>query len=656
MKTNIIKKYFLIIITVFFFTAYVSGQKKIEKARDFKENYQYSNALAMYTDYYKQKSPRKSTDIRDIAHCYVMMNDLKSAQDWLTKINSFSIYNSEDILNYAFSLKSLGHYDDAIVQYRRLADIFPEDAEKVPGWIEECYEAKNWIANPSFHETKNVEFLNSENSDFGLIHFKNGYIFSSDRTIQGKNYQTEDIFGWTGNPYLKLFYASDSDIENPEIIDVINSNFHNGPGVYDFSNDILYYTVTSLKKQKSRMPVNSDPTEFEDYLETENYVNRLEIFYSKLENNKWSDVKPFEFNKAEEYSVGHPAVSPDGKILYFASDMPGGYGKSDLYFCIKQVDGSWSTPVNAGNKINTHGKEGFPVVDSTGRLYFSSDGLPGMGGLDIFQSTGEKENWSSPLNLKYPLNSSKDDFSMVFNPDGQSGYLSSNRDGGKGEDDIYNFSRKLIIVGKTLTISAENKMIPLSNVNLTINNKSENLTDIEISDEEGRFSKFADCGEIFEITANKTGYFAQYATADAKCSEISNDTLYVEVIMDKIITNKPYVMENIYYDYNKWNIRPDAAIELDKLVKILRDNPEIEIELGSHTDSRGTFKYNETLSQKRAESAVDYIISLGIGSERITAKGYGENMLRNSCKDGKVCTEEDHQKNRRTEFKVTRIN
>ena len=412
----------------------------------------------------------------------------------------------------------------------------------------------------------------------------------------------------------------------------------------------------------SKRPMNADPTSWYDYSSFKDYTNRWEIYSARYNNGKWQDLKAFAYNNPDKYSVGHPALSIDGNILYFASDMPGGYGGTDIYFSIKQKDGSWSVPKNAGSKINTAGKEAFPTIDKEGTLYFSSDGLPGMGGFDIFSSTGSKDEWSDPVNLKYPMNSPKDDFYVYFTETGKSGYFSSNRDGGKGEDDIYYFSptpRPIPEVPKTLVIAGivkekneDNSTSILKGANIKIDDMTSNALVSLVSNEQGKFYSKADCGDAYEIIASKDEYFTKSKSIKATCTTL-HDTVFVELILDKIIINKPIVLKNIYYDFDKWNIRSDAAFELDKLVTILNDNPQIKIELGSHTDCRGSNEYNQVLSQKRAESAVAYIISKGIDVGRITARGYGESVPVNKCVDGVSCTEDEYQLNRRTEFKVT---
>jgi outer membrane protein OmpA-like peptidoglycan-associated protein len=277
-----------------------------------------------------------------------------------------------------------------------------------------------------------------------------------------------------------------------------------------------------------------------------------------------------------------------------------------------------------------------------------------MGGLDIFVSHGEKGNWTAPKNLQYPINSPKDDFSPCIIEPGFKGYISSNRDGGKGGDDIYYFSKEFVIAGVTKAKLLNNKIEILEDVTLTIENLVDDHSSTIESGEKGKFDFPAEYKKSYQIKAVKDGYFSASIVVNTDLPA-DKDTLFVELVLDKIEVSKSFVLENIYYDFDKWNIRPDAAIELDKLVKILKEYPEIDVELGSHTDSRGSDSYNLKLSQRRAESAVAYIISMGIDESRISAKGYGETKLRNHCIEGQACTDLEHQLNRRTEFTITKI-
>ena len=672
MKTIIIsiKKLAVFFLVLVFYTS-ASAQTKLQKAQQLKSNYDYAKAIVMYNDYFKTAATTID-DARSMVTCYMNIGNTQLAEEWLVKVISYSGHTPNDVLNYANVLKTNGKYLEAITQYENYSKMEPtlKDLElnklnKIEDMIASCEKSIEWIAKPDSFDIENATMFNTEYSDFGLTEFGNGYIFSSDRKVPNKEYSDNDLFGWTGNPYLKLYLISGVKDNEPstnavEIPD-LNNKYQNGASVYDAKNNIIYFTRTKMVKV-GRHPLNVDPTSWYDYSSYKDYIDRWEIYSAHYENGQWKDIKAFEYNDPGKYSVGHPALSPDGSILYFASDMPGGFGGTDLYYCVKQKDGNWSVPKNCGNKINTAGKEAFPTIDKEGTLYFSSDGLPGMGGLDIFSSTGSMDNWSEPVNLKYPINSSKDDFFIYFTETGKSGYFSSNRDGGKGSDDIYYFSptppapipTTLVIAGIIKEKDENGLITALKDANVKVENKTTTSTVSLVSNFEGKFYTKAYCNDPYEITALKDGYFTKSQSVVSKCVTM-HDTVFVELVLDKIVINKPIVMKNIYYDFDKWNIRPDAANELDKLVNILLMNPKIVIELGSHTDSRGSTEYNQVLSQKRAESAVAYIISKGINAGRISAKGYGKSVPVNKCVDGVSCTEEEYQLNRRTEFKVTSI-
>jgi len=659
MKTYII----YILISLSFFQGFntdIFAQKSLRKARNLKANYDYSKAIIHYHDYLKSANP-SAQDQREIAESYIKLNDTKSAELWLAKVVSSPSYNATDLLNYAHILRGNRKYSEAINQYKKYAADNPGEAKDAERWINACNQAVEWIKEPAHFEVVNVKSLNTENSDFGLMPFNDGYILTSDRKINGKLYKKDDIYGWTGNPYLKLFYYQDIDKDAKtgmeEAVFELNNEYHNGPSVFNVQKKEIYFTRTKTVKIKIK-PTNTDPTSWIKNAPEFDYVNRLEIYTAKNENNTWQGIKPFAYNNPDEYSVGHPALSPDGKILYFASDMKGGYGGSDIYYCVADINGTWSAPKNAGNIINTSGNEVFPYIDEIGNLFFSSDGHAGMGGLDIFEAFGSTDKWSKPQNLKYPVNSSKDDFSILFTTIDKKGFFSSNREGGVGADDVYSFElmppQNLTIVAITKERLDNKTAVPLNNVNVEFNSIVKGESQQLVTDNSGRLFKVSDCNNNFKITATKEGYLSDFKVLETSCKGY-NDTVFVELLLDKIIIGKPIVIKNIFYDFDKWNIRTDATKELDNLVNIMKDNPKINVELGSHTDARGKTMYNEVLSQKRAESAVEYIISKGVDRSRITAKGYGESEPVNGCIDGVNCSDEEFQLNRRTEFKITSL-
>ncbi len=388
----------------------------------------------------------------------------------------------------------------------------------------------------------------------------------------------------------------------------------------------------------------------------------VDLWVSYFRNNAWTEpeiLRGVNSSTADEFS---PVFSPDGQTLYFTSTRKGGFGGNDLYKSTLEGPGRFSTPENLGDQINTPGNENFPAIAPDGTLYFSSDGHPGLGKLDIF-----KVQKGKVVNLGAPINSSGDDFAPFFTSP-RVGVFASNRAGGKGSDDLYLFRERpykyvTFFVDGTLVErndqTGQSTAVPNETVTL-YSNSGQKLQEVT-SGPDGKFSMKLDTATAsYSLTANRSGYFTarnsvstigRRPAQDALPDLMNEVRVPVTLTLTRIVKNKAIVVDNIFYDYNKANIRPDAAVELDKLVQTLNDNPRITIELSSHTDSRGKDAYNMALSQRRAESAVAYIVSKGIDKSRITAKGYGES--RPVIKGAK--TEEDYQRNRRTEFKVTRI-
>lgn len=625
-----------------------------EKAKTLISNYEYVKAIALYNESFNSNK-LNNEDFRNIAYCYLQINDTRNAKEWLTKLVLTTDPSPKDVLQYAHLLKTEANYDEAITQYKRYQKLVPQDP-KTKEWIASSELAITWMKNPESYEVVNMKEINSENSDFGLMPFKNGFIFTSDRK-QGGVLKSEEIYGWTGNPYLKMYYVPDQTKLNKfDAIKTLNGDYHNGPSNFQPVTNKIYFTRTKMVKV-SKKNLNNDPTNWIEDISTPEFENRLEIFTaSSADDNSWYCLVEFPYNKPDEFSVGHPTLSQDGNTLYFVSDMPGGYGATDIYYCVKNSNEKWSSPLNAGSTINTSGKELFPFIDKNGVLYFSSDGHKGMGGLDIYKSTGSKNEWSEPENMKFPINSPKDDFSLFFDNSTNSGYLSSNRDGGKGSDDIYRFRfvspTDLTLIVTIKGTDEKNKPFPLEGAKLKIIDNTNPELNYSFQSIEGRYVSNLKCNHLYEITGSKEGYFPKSETVKTKCIS-SHDTIFVELLLVKLEVDIPIVLKNIYYDFDKSFIRPDAKPELEKVVQIMKENPNIVVELGSHTDSRGTDVYNIDLSDRRAKAAVEYIISRGISKTKITAKGYGETMLLNECKDDVPCSDEAHQLNRRTEFKIT---
>jgi outer membrane protein OmpA-like peptidoglycan-associated protein len=366
-------------------------------------------------------------------------------------------------------------------------------------------------------------------------------------------------------------------------------------------------------------------------------------------DGKWKNVTEFPFN-SDDYSVGHPSLSSDGKVMYFVSDMPGGYGGTDIYRTFL-IDGKWSTPENLGEVINTPGNEMFPFIYEDGSLYFSSNAHNSMGGLDVFITYYTGSEWATPENLNYPINSPGDDFAFSINTKTAKGFVSSSR---SGNDAIYKFKKNdptFTLFGIAKKKDTEERV---EGVTVQIINEETGTVIEEVSDAEGKFDLKLEMDADYLLICTKEGCFARTDKLSTKGLKFSED-FYADFLVEEIEIGKPIVLENIYYDFDKYVIREDAANELEKLVQLLKDNPTLEIELSSHTDVRGSERYNRILSDKRAKSAVDYLINRGIDKDRLTWKGYGKSRLINHC-DGTVkCSDEEHQLNRRTEFTVLKV-
>lgn len=573
----------------------VNAQSKLKKANDFYQKLDYAIAITHYKEHFQKHDPDAISAAR-LAECYRLNSMFTEAEDWYEKSLILGNKDPQVLWFYAEVLRSNGKYAEAKEQYAVYAKTSIAAADRAAMKMSACEQAITWITSPAAYEVRNEELLNSEGADFSPVQYDKGLIFSSDRTEKNKLYTTTELHGWSGRPFVKLYYveqqkpdpgkdatapvekgpaASDKGMneiswKNAEMLPAsINHEYHDGPAVFSEKNKTMFFTRTKKVSVKTgeKYP---DPTGWQRK-SSGNYINRLEIYTAEKNEEGWTNVKPFQYNNAEEFSVGHPALSPDGKTLYFASDIPGGFGETDIYYCELKDDGTWSKPVNAGPALNTSGRESFPVISSDGVLYFSSDGHEGMGGLDLFSAKGNKNSWSDVANLRAPFNSSKDDIGIVFTKGDEEGYFSSNREGGKGLDDIYSF--------KKIKPQSPPPTVP-------------------------------------------------------------------------VVAPVKLVFPAVYFDFDKANIRPDAQQGLDQVIAALKEDASIKVEVAAHCDCRGSDAYNMALSSKRAASAVNYLVSKGIDKSRLTPKGYGEGQTVNGCVDGKGCSDEQHQQNRRTEFKI----
>lgn len=638
----------ILICTLMLFAGFVAAQEQPslrDRADELYRRYEYANAVKLYTKLVDTRKPRLQ-DLERLAESYWKMNDYESAENWYARVIQEADSSPENRLRYGEVLKVNGKYAEAKQQLEAYA-AQGGNASSIAVQMAGCDSALRWMASPTLHRLRNEATVNTVNSEFSAFPIGNQVYYAGEPTGES----SASTYGWTGNAFLRVYTAplsAEGAIGTSSVAEesINNGEYHVGPVTAEKDGNTLYITRTYVGKEGERQKIGRHRYR----------TQLLELYIYHRKEGGWVS-EPFVYNNVKEYSVGHATLSVDGNVLYFVSDMPGGQGGTDIWYSERQTDGTWGNPVNAGPAINSVGDELFPGVGPDGTLYYSSDGFAGMGGLDIYRSTGSKNQWNSPENLKYPVNSASDDFAYVFcreDETGFQGFLSSDRKGGKGGDDIYSFSfdkPKIIIVLKGITSDkTTGERLPATTV--TLYSGEREIVAKQQSGNEGTFEFVLDRNRDYTVLGQKEGYHADSAKVSTK-GITQSDTLEVALLLEPVFrVGQTFELENIYYDFDKYNIRPDAAAILDELVRTLRDNPTLKIELSSHTDSRGSHAYNETLSQRRAQSAVDYLVSRGIARDRMVAKGYGETQLVNRCADGVACSPAEHQANRRTEVTV----
>lgn len=633
-------RYRNIILVVFIQLALVlsiTGQN-VKKASKRALSYEYSEAIPVLEKIIKKNKKGKDEAIVLLADCYRLMNDEANAAEYYALAIQQEGIAPINYYYYGQALRTLGRYDEAKKQFSTYAGLAADDP-KGAIMATYCEDINEWIDLPVQHEAMNVVSLNSAYADFSPYFYRHGVVITSDRP---DGYKSNATYEWTGKPYLGLEFgrlngvvsAVDLIYSEPELFsEDLNDNYHDGTVTFSPDGNTIYFTRTVQER------VPKDDERFSTYY--------LKIYSSTFDGDEWSKPEEFFLNSTE-YSVGHPALSPDGNCLFFASDMPDGHGGTDIYVCKKEGEG-WSAPLNLGPTVNTAFNEMFPYMDEEKTLFFSSEGHLGYGGLDLFYVNKTDEDWTEPQNMMADVNSSYDDFGISINADLGTGLFSSNRPGGLGLDDIYAFElspKMLMICGNV--VDPDNNPIPGATVFFLNETKNEVL--ILKTDSAGVYCTEVTSETDYTILAKKTMFMDDCTLLGIDQEVVNPDVL----VLTPYELDVAYKIENIYYDLDKWYIRPDAEPPLDELVEVMLAHP-IEIELGSHTDCRASDDYNMDLSQKRAESAVRYLVLSGVAPSRMTAKGYGEKMLVNECADGVECTEEQHQLNRRTEFRIISV-
>ncbi len=711
----------------------------MRRANKLFNSFAYKDAAALYEMELK-KNPKNILAQKNAATSYRKMNDMPNAEKWYAKVVENESTDPENYFYYAQALEFNGKIDDSKVFYKKFTASANMD-KRGERKMKSIDAVASFYTDSIYYKINKVSF-NTSGSDYGVAFCKEGLTFAT-TGIQNSFVKSE--FKWSNEAFSDLFLVRIFDDRDSvfapakALSDYVNSKYNEGPACYDSEGRTLAFTRNGYLKGKA--------------IAGKDKTNYLQIYIATDKMHDWKNIKPFNQNSTT-YSVCHPALSSDGKTMYFVSDMSGGFGGTDIYMS-KNDNGKWTDPVNMGVSINTEGNELFPSVLRDSILYFASNGKGGLGGLDIFAAQINGEKVQEVVNMGFPINTAYDDFGLIYNKSKKIGFFSSNRPGGKGKDDIYRFTySKPDFQLKLIVIDSESKQ-PLKNATVKLfDSKSKLLQEVK-TNEDGTFitpiemdakysvsvnnSKYFDqalpfdtkgvkgfeklvevpmfkdlgfnlVGKItdsdskstmegvqitivdaksgadvysgssnatgdfqknlnnyslnqmisYEIKLEKPGYIAKtiyYSKQLAKSGDVSlNDDINLGMEKLKVGTDigKVFNLNPIYFDIGKFDIREDAEIELNKIVKALEDNPTIVIEIGSHTDSRSAAKANLTLSDKRAKASVDYIISKGIVKARVNGKGYGESKLVNKCKDNVKCSEEEHQQNRRTEFRIVK--
>ncbi|HTF06175.1 MAG TPA: OmpA family protein [Bacteroidia bacterium] len=675
-----------------------------------------------------------------LGDCYRLMGQVSQSEPWYGKVAQGKSPTPESVLHYAEALRSNGKYAESEPWMTKYYGMKQDDA-RAKMYAENLGYTAKILAEQPYFELKTLD-VNSPQADFGTAFFKGQVVFASSRTPK---VSVQNVHMWNNQPYLNLYVANRDGSGNlagvNPLAEKLNTRYHEGPACFSADGKTLYFTRNNYFKKHFGTDKSG--------------INNLKIFRAVNAGGTWKEEN-LSIN-SDEYSIGHPALSPDGKYLYFTSDMPGGKGMTDIYRSSLSPDGTVGAPENLGASINTEGKEMFPFLDAKGNLFFASDGQLGLGGLDIFYAPVADGTFGKVMNPGVPVNSSRDDFALTLDSVGN-GYLSSNREGGKGDDDIYSVSlirplRTTFLVKGIVKDKLSKEALPFAQV--ILKDAQGNAVDTVTADASGAYQFEVEPSKNYVLGGNKEKYFngaATFNTNDLEEPEVVTDVLLEKdpglslyfLVKDKVSTStiqdvkikitdkltgktdsvfssltgdyripltgkklgdqltytiafekqgylsksivydagifkegeirieesldkidvgldlaKIIDIKPIYFDLGKSIIRPDAAIELDKIVKVMNENPNMVVELGSHTDCRSSAQSNMSLSERRAKASADYIKKRITNPDRIYGKGYGETQLTNGCEcEGVVkstCPEDEHQKNRRTEFKIIKM-
>ncbi|WP_299244908.1 OmpA family protein [uncultured Aquimarina sp.] len=650
---GLLHKLLFVIVGFFFVNSMFSQERKLKSAQNQYDKYEYINAQETYLKVVKKGY--KSADLyKNLGNSYYFNSQFEEASKWYEElVNSYPTeVEPEYYFRYAQTLKSVGRYDDADVYMKKFVEASSDD-QRAQLFQDEPNYLKRIDFQSGRFEIENSS-INSSFTDFGSAFFGRFVVFSSSRdTLLFK----KSVHQWNEEPFLDLFRAeynpTNGELSEIEKFDSkINSKFHESTPIFAKDGQTVYFTRNNYDGRK--------------YGNDKKGTNRLKIYRSyKNTQGSWTTPQNLPFN-SDQYSTAHPALSVDEKTLYFSSDMPGGEGQSDIYEVAINSDGSFGEPKNLGNRINTEGKETFPFVSANNDLYFASDGHIGLGGLDVYVTRLNPQTDEEKLvvNIGKPVNGPDDDFAFIVDDKSRRGYFSSNRDGGRGKDDIYSFLQledlksfcEITIAG---VVKDEDTQELLPGTKVSIYDSSNNLLESFIVGDDAAYSHLVKCSSKYFVRAEKEEYLTLEKLVNTPGE---TETVEVPLLLEKKVKSadvgddlaKVLSLNPIYFDFDQSYIRADAAVELAKVIEVMNQYPEMKIDVRSHTDSHGDDAYNLWLSEQRAKSTIKYMITKGISSDRLTSKGYGETQPVNDCGNDSNCRKSEYQLNRRSEFIIVK--
>lgn len=564
---------------------------------------------------------------KQLADTYYNMFNTSEAATWYAKATETN-QDAETYFRYAQMLKANGKYEEANKQMAKFASMSPND-NRAKAFKENPNYVPKLVEKTARFTAKSLE-VSSDKSDFGPVLYDNELYFTSARNGARRNY------GWNEEPYLDVYKSTMGDsgtFSEATTVTSLNSKFHDGPVTISSDGNTMFFSSDSFREKL-----------FEKDKANNLKLGKNNLYKATKSGDAWGNITSLPFN-SKEYSTSNPSLSRDGKTLYFSSDMPGTLGGVDVWKVAVNSDGSYGTPENLGSKVNTEGNESFPFInDDNKTLYFASSGRQGLGGLDIYSI--DLSNGSEAQNMGKPLNTEKDDFGLTFNKAKNIGFFASNRN---GNDDIFAATPICAVDLLTVVTNAKTGEI-LADAKVSILDDKNNVISSQQSNAKGEVSYKVECDKAYTIQAEKIGFESNsFAVAKSKGPEAKIDAKLQPI--DVIVTPEAIVLNPIYFELDKSNITAQGAFELDKLVQVMNNKKDLVIFAKSHTDKRGDDNYNMSLSERRAKSTVQYIISKGIDASRISGKGFGESELKVQCDK---CTEEEHSQNRRSEFLIVK--